>query len=50
MITEPTYTGLNLVTKNYVDTALSGISTGVQNQIYSTTNDANRMTVACNSG
>lgn len=34
MITEPTYTGLNLVTKNYVDTAVAGASSGsIQNKI-----------------
>lgn len=29
MITEPTYSGLNLVTKNYVDTAISASTSGV---------------------
>ena len=50
MITEPTYTGLNLVTKNYVDTSVAAITVGVQNKIQSTANDNNRMTVTCNSG
>lgn len=45
MITEPTYTGLNLVTKNYVDTAVGSISTSTQNKIQTTVDNNDRMTV-----
>jgi hypothetical protein len=50
MITEPTYTSLNLVTKNYVDTAIAGSSSSVQNKIQTTVDNNDRMTVQCNTG
>lgn len=48
MITEPTYTGLNLVSKNYVDGAIAGASSSVQNKIQTTVDNNDRMTVQCN--
>jgi phosphotransacetylase len=45
MITEPTYTGLNLVSKNYVDGAIAGASSSVQNKIQTTVDNNDRMTM-----